>query len=270
MDKKWIFGFLLAFSGVTTHVSAHCNSQHNQIRKTQKTVSESNWVAAIESGNLQQIKQLAANGINLNKQGLNIPLRLAVERNQAEVVRILLDSETELENKHSLAFRQPSLQSGSAATNVLSTAIDKPDILELLLNAGADPNLIGVGERGADQRPLLLAIRAGSINAVRLLLAHGAKPNLGGEQPDSPLSLAVDSGHLDIVELLIQHKANVNILASTGKQGNPITTNEACRLPNEQRPKTPLDHAIEQMQSEISQALRAAGALTVEQICSDK
>jgi len=40
---------------------------------------------------------------------------------------------------------------------------------------------------------------------VRLLLEHGADPNIQNEYGDTPLHKAAYNGHVDVVKLLLEH-----------------------------------------------------------------
>ena len=48
------------------------------------------------------------------------------------------------------------------------------DILKILLSSGGNPNLADMGGR----TPLFLASKLGCLASVKMLLAHGAKPNI--------------------------------------------------------------------------------------------
>jgi ankyrin repeat protein len=79
-------------------------------------------------------------------------------------------------------------------------------IAELLLNAGANPNLtseLGIG-------PLSLAITNGSAGMVRLLIAKGADPNVARENGETPLMTAARTGQVEVMKLLLDHDAKVN------------------------------------------------------------
>jgi uncharacterized protein len=86
-------------------------------------------------------------------------------------------------------------------------------MIELLLNAGANPNAQlklfppyrAVGpDRGADlmltmgATPLLRAAKAADVPAIRLLLAHGANPNLPNIQGVTPIMAAAGLGSNEI------------------------------------------------------------------------
>ena len=114
------------------------------------------------------------------------------------------------------------------------------EMIRILLDAGANPNAQlklfppyrAVGpDRGADMMltigatPLLRAAKAGDVEAVRLLLAHGANPNLPNIQGVTPVMAAAGLGSNEIdtrgrfktepelvacVDLLVKAGADVN------------------------------------------------------------
>ncbi len=113
-------------------------------------------------------------------------------------------------------------------------------MIELLLNAGANPNAQlklfppyrAVGpDRGADLEitmgatPLLRAAKAADVPAIRLLLAHGANPNLANLHGITPIMFAAGLGSNEIdtrgrfktqaqqveaIELLVKAGGDVN------------------------------------------------------------
>jgi ankyrin repeat protein len=120
-------------------------------------------------------------------------------------------------------------------------------MLQLLLAAGANPNAqlklfppfrqIG-SDRGADllltvgTTPLLRAAKAGDVEAMRLLLAHGAKADLANSLGVTPLMAAAGLGSNEIdtrgkyvtekdaiaaIDLLITAGAQVNALDNSGR-----------------------------------------------------
>jgi ankyrin repeat protein len=120
-------------------------------------------------------------------------------------------------------------------------------MIELLLNAGANPNAqlklfppfrqIG-SDRGADllltigTTPLLRAAKAGDVDAIKLLLAHGAKVDLANSLGVTPLMAAAGlrSNEIDTrgkyvtqkdaiaaIDLLVAAGADVNLIDERGQ-----------------------------------------------------
>ena len=78
--------------------------------------------------------------------------------------------------------------------------------IDELLRAGANVNCtVDKGEFGS---PLTGAAYKGRLDAVRLLLDRGADPNLVGD--GTPLTNAAEGGHVDIVSLLLDRGANID------------------------------------------------------------
>ena len=74
--------------------------------------------------------------------------------------------------------------------------------LELLLDAGADVNIIG-----ETRSPLQWAAEYGQLEACELLLEKGATIEERGEDGRTPLMLASIFGHTEVVKLLLKSGA---------------------------------------------------------------
>ena len=81
---------------------------------------------------------------------------------------------------------------------------DALEILELLLDMGADPSQRGLN----DYTPLHWAAGNGDACAVRLLLGHGADVTIRTriDGCETPREVAEHAGHREIAELLVQHE----------------------------------------------------------------
>lgn len=74
-----------------------------------------------------------------------------------------------------------------------------------------------VAADGADAcRPLLAAVAAGQVEAVRLLLERGADANVVGADGRSALSVAALLGHVQVVGLLLKGGARVDAVGAHG------------------------------------------------------
>jgi len=92
-----------------------------------------------------------------------------------------------------------------------AVAGDFPDIVELLLEYGANPNV------GGRDSSLHMAVRRRLRDMTELLLKKGADPNVRDIDGNTPLHTAVAVGDPEIVELLIRYGADVNARNNEGK-----------------------------------------------------
>ena len=108
-------------------------------------------------------------------------------------------------------------------------------IIELLLSAGANPNLVG-GTNA--QSPLFLSCLHNRIDAVRVLLKGGADINLANANGDTPLSICCEFSHTEIYFFLLTKYANPNLAQTDGT--TPIMT--AASHGNEEVIRTLVTH----------------------------
>jgi hypothetical protein len=86
--------------------------------------------------------------------------------------------------------------------------------LAQLLNAGADPNIhAGVN----DWTPLMHAIHKGQRGSVRVLVAHGARPDERGRGGATALIMAAGYGYDDVVRILLKAGADPHLKSYNGE-----------------------------------------------------
>lgn len=144
---------------------------------------------------------------------------------------------------------------------------DTKEIAKFLAHGGGVNQATGYRETA-----LMFAARYGQLNAVKLLLARHADPNLqtkGGE--NTALVLASCYAGPDVVRLLLKHGADPNILPNAREMmGNPPALGTAIECGNIQNARVLLDHgaklrnslehAIEAKRLDMVQLLLAHGA----------
>lgn len=119
-------------------------------------------------------------------------------------VRELLDQDPSLCNRVS-EYVTYYLGSGAPLKN--AAARGHLDIVKLLLERGADPNLReeGIAPNG---HALYSAVANGHHEIVKLLLEHGAHPNPEVESSADALSRAISNGDQPMIDLLCSHGAS--------------------------------------------------------------
>ncbi len=134
---------------------------------------------------------------------------------------------------------------------VVAAAHGHPDVVEILLQHGADPDL-----RDRDGRTALSwAASEGRLACVRKLLDYDADPNIGDEDNVTPLMLAARSGYPRIVEALVSHGADVNAV-------DGVSDEERFRPVEQRRGNTALILAARGGHEAIVRYLLSHGALT--------
>lgn len=170
---------------------------------------------ACQLNQLNAVKTLLSDGATLlcaNNTG-DTPLHLATGRIGADndIASYLLTTDAaKLVNAVNLDGRTPLH---------LAISADKKDLVQKMLEVGADPNL--ADERG--QTPLRLASQQWNANGdiVLLLIHNGADVNSKSAKADStPLHQAIETSNLAVIKILIEHNADVN--AQDQLQSSPL------------------------------------------------
>ena len=116
----------------------------------------------------------------------------AVQNGDIIRVRELLDSGVDPDSKYEF--------NGKTPLHVAS-GLGHTDIVELLLEYDANPNIRNnIGDNNGDTS-LILASDEGHTEIVKLLLERDADPNIKGKRGNTSLIYASREGHIDIVRL---------------------------------------------------------------------
>jgi ankyrin repeat protein len=151
---------------------------------------------------------------HLRARGADCDISTASAIGDLECVRELLDGDPSLANRPS---NYVTYYSGSGTPLRNAAAHGHLEIVKLLLAHGADPNLPEehIAPRG---HALYSAVRHGHMEIVQLLLAHGAYPNVDIESSADTLSAAIARHDQPMIDLLCSHGAAraVHLLAYAG------------------------------------------------------
>lgn len=154
-----------------------------------------NLNSAIQSRNVEKVKESIKSKSNVNFQynGRNA-LHTACNVGSPEIAKLILDAGAEV---NSISEND----AGRTALQMVCGRLDPenvPELLELLLENGADPELA----KNKDQYPLFESINGAHVGAVKLLLEHGAS---------TAIKNSMDQGPLEYVDYLINRGVNDKI-----------------------------------------------------------
>jgi|GEM_PF-1170031 len=194
-------------------------------------------LAAVAGGHATVLRALVKAGANVNAAGPlgQTPLMIAASAGHFRVARVLVKAGAKVglvaakkHGKNALDFAAATgnwrivqlLIRHGAKANVpdpngltplmLAAGYAHLRAITALIHAGAKVNTVTSGKGGTDDA-LAYAAGAGQIKAVRLLLKHGAKPNLRDSYGRVPLVSAAYYGYAGIAAALIEAGANVNL-----------------------------------------------------------
>jgi ankyrin repeat protein len=166
---------------------------------------------ACSDGNLEAVKFLAENGVDINDEGK--PLDAAIENGQKEIVEYLIKKGVDV---NAVEIRQDGEKAGLKSGSALSTAtfFGWYDLVEILLENGAE--LEYQNECVDKDTVIITAAERGSKNILEYLIKSGSKINYHNEKGETALMRAVNNGYIENVELLLKYNAEIDLKNKDG------------------------------------------------------
>lgn len=158
-----------------------------------KASGEPPLIEAVYGGNATLIKRFL--GLGCSAEILKTALNRACCRGHADIVNLILDHPTSIDARII-----------DSAVLLSPTVVKKTEIVELLIQRGADINARGPENETA----LLVAAKWGYANIVRLLLHHGANINDVDSKERGALFNAASGNNQDVVVCLLKRGIDVD------------------------------------------------------------
>lgn len=162
-------------------------------------------IEAVGAGKAQILQILMSKSPDVGKKNIvgSTAVDLAMKTGRSDLVRLLTNRASVVISSalNSSRPKERISEWGQALTQ------GNPQKIKSLLANGGDVN-----GRGADGRTaLMVAAEAGDVQAVSLLLANKANPNLPDvKQGRTALMIAAEAGHAEVVQILLNAGANPN------------------------------------------------------------
>lgn len=164
----------------------------------------------VEEADIDVVRILLDAGANPNvpdpKQKGVIPLERAVVKGEKDIVRLLLSRGANANG--AAALRSPPLHYAIAN-------LRDPEMVSILLEGGANVNAPDPQQEGI--LPLERATRDGNAEIVHMLLQRGADPNMAGTMSrDPPFMVALRRQNMGIIRAFVERGVNVNMTSRDG------------------------------------------------------
>jgi ankyrin repeat protein len=164
---------------------------------------------AVRSGDAVRLRAALDAGADLKNPACAVLLHTAVEFDNAEAIRVLL-------NAGAPANERPADYRGETALHLAVRKGDR-EIMGALLDGGALVNIRGDESCSDGLTPLQCTIESNDIESLNLMLERGADVNMQSYDGRTPLFIAVQQGRYRAASALIAAKARLQAGDSSGR-----------------------------------------------------
>ena len=163
------------------------------------------FLDAVNNQDIELVKKYIKRRVNVNSVASNnwTPLIIAIDKNNPELVKILIEAGAETNIEIPLYNTDPLFYAMCYKKS--------PEIVEILLNTNTYKKSINdFYSKYQKTTPLMYAVKNYDLEILKLILANEADPDLAGEYGYTPLILAIQSQKAELVLELLKTGANPN------------------------------------------------------------
>ncbi|HZF28350.1 MAG TPA: ankyrin repeat domain-containing protein [Gammaproteobacteria bacterium] len=165
-------------------------------------------VDAAMKGDIKTVRTLVkTDDVNAAQADGMTALHWAVQRDDLEMVKTLLVAGADFRVANRTGVRPV----------YLATVNGSAGVIDALLGAGEDASAVLTAE---GETVLMLTAQTGNPAAVKLLLDHGADPNVQQLHGQTALMWAAEEGHTDVVKLLVDRGASVALASAAATKAD--------------------------------------------------
>ena len=145
------------------------------------------------------------------------PIHEAISIKSADIVKLLLDKDKEILNQQDNSGKYP-------LKKAINYRSPDNDIVHLLLDAGADPNI----QDNGGQTPLMSSVN--HVNTAKILIDSGADVNLQDNNGRYALLEAINQKRYEVVELLLEKDADYTLCTNNGDSAASILQRDSKQI----------------------------------------
>ncbi len=240
---------------------------------------------------VERILEAHPEQVNQRDSGGNTPLHVAVQAGDDQIVRVLLQNGADIEAKNSRGETPIEVAASLGSASIMRTLLGKGakisdkdallrhsawaghiDVVQLLIQKGADVNAGVTSKDGGRSTALHAAVTANRPDMVEFLISKGADVNIADSVGHTPLHIAAESLYTQIPKTLIAHGARINAVSKAGdtplhraatfgrvKMVETLVSKGADVNARRSDGQTPFDTAAMAREAETAQTLRKLG-----------
>ncbi len=226
-------------------IDPQTSSQQLQCVSKEKRIGEQSYLRlhnAVESDDIDKVRQLIANGYSVNKKDKDgiTSLHLAANNGYKDIAKLLIEKGARVNKTNNANIAPIHLAASNGHVNIVNVLIKNgadvniqdedgktplcfaieyghTEVVVILKKNGAgikvdsDKKLIFFHSVNNNTTSLHYAVKSGDIDKVRQLIANGYSVNKKDKDGRSPRYIAIENGHMSIFELLVNNGDDANV-----------------------------------------------------------